>query len=783
MSRSNLLSSRFGLANATLIMFCILAHYVEMQTTNLHMGILETREDLRIGMEQDVQQSAESSQENNNEYYKRLQCSYALSALRHLQLTEQWVYGSNNEFKYITVYDYVLFDAEAASMLATVHIVPVHSHLREILWTLWFYTVRVHSLLLNGKAGGSLNTGFMFKAHRSIKESLRSFVTSNMGKFEDVKAKLNAINAEKIPVEKDGIAWVFTNKGWLNYQMAFNEKHGVSTEGYMTHPSSSKTHSNEQIDHTHFLVSDIGSLYLSESISDVVLVVDGERLPAHRMILASRSDFFRVSFYGNFKENNDLEVTISEAPVTLFKILLKYIYTGRINLSDLEGREVFELLRISDFFVVSNLKLSLHEYLQRSINVRNVCSFFAIARHYPYKELEVKSLNFIGNIALHVLRKKDFLSLSSNDLQEILNSDSFYANEFVIFRAVCRWIKKNENKLDHDTKVKVLSAVRYSLMSADEMSKARKLKLVNSNIISEAIQFRNTSSPEHTFRGQLKPNVSLIYQSQNFPVANDINGGTNMIKLDNPSFINYIGMLSDGGSINPRCYSYYIEVSMDQNDWIRVIDYSNYDCRSVQRLWFHPRLVRYIHIVGTKSTAKATLRVWDIKYNIHEMYKVEIKNGLVVPKDKYNVASKYMNALVINGQNSVNNHSLLDDYYENYARYDRYTYHLLGSGFILVHLAQPYILSSMRLLLWGGKDQFYSYKIEVSLNKQDWEMIVKKSEELTQSWQVLKFKPRPILYIRITGVKSSAGNDFRIIYLEAPAQVTLDSNAIEETSS
>ncbi|XP_050427020.1 BTB/POZ domain-containing protein 9-like [Adelges cooleyi] len=538
----------------------------------------------------------------------------------------------------------------------------------------------------------------------------------------------------------------------------------------------------EQIDITQFSANDISNLYLSDSFSDVFLVVDGERLPAHRSLLASSSKYFKGLLYGGHKETYDSEVKISEAPVTLFKILLEYIYTGRINISTLEDNEVFEFIRISDFFGFPNLKLPIYEYLKSNIDVNNVCSFFAFTRRYPYKELVDESLNFIDKNALEVMQKEDFLSLPSEALQEILNRDTFFVNELVIFRAVCRWIK--EKTLDHDTKIKVLSAVRYPLMSNEELSEARQSQVVSSDNISEAIQFRNTWSPaNHQFRGQQNPNVDLVSSSQKFPFADDHDGGTTMIKLHIPSFINYIeiSLWFDYMVDRLTVYSYYIEVSMDQQDWIRVLDYSKYNCRFIQRLWIQPRIVRYIHFVGTNSSANASFKIWGVQYKTKNMQMVDIENGLVVPTND-NVTSKHRGAGVINGESSINNGSLLEDFSEHYAkygksyfRYDRYTYHRLGSGFILVHLAQPYILSSMRLLLWGGKDQFYIYKIEGSLNNQDWEMISNKNK-LTQSWQVLEFLPIPVLYIRITGISSSTGTDFRCVYLEAPAQENNDTD-------
>lgn len=41
-----------------------------------------------------------------------------------------------------------------------------------------------------------------------------------------------------------------------------------------------------------------------------------------------------------------------------------------------------------------------------------------------------------------------------------------------------------------------------------------------------------------------------------------------------------------------RSYSYFIEVSMDELDWIRVIDHSHYLCRSWQKLYFPARVCR-----------------------------------------------------------------------------------------------------------------------------------------------------------------------------------------------
>ena len=63
-----------------------------------------------------------------------------------------------------------------------------------------------------------------------------------------------------------------------------------------------------------------------------------------------------------------------------------------------------------------------------------------------------------------------------------------------------------------------------------------------------------------------------------------------IVKLGNPSIFNQIRLLLWDKDF--RSYSYYVEVSMNEQDWIRVIDYSDYFCRSWQNLLFKDVVAR-----------------------------------------------------------------------------------------------------------------------------------------------------------------------------------------------
>lgn len=48
------------------------------------------------------------------------------------------------------------------------------------------------------------------------------------------------------------------------------------------------------VDHSNNLAHDIGALYLNDEYSDITLQVNGHTFHAHKVILAARSQYFRL---------------------------------------------------------------------------------------------------------------------------------------------------------------------------------------------------------------------------------------------------------------------------------------------------------------------------------------------------------------------------------------------------------------------------------------------------------------------------------------------------------
>ncbi|KAM7542931.1 hypothetical protein Aperf_G00000007254 [Anoplocephala perfoliata] len=240
-----------------------------------------------------------------------------------------------------------------------------------------------------------------------------------------------------------------------------------------------------------------------------------------------------------------------------------------------------------------------------------------------------------------------------------------------------------------------------------------------------------------------------------------------IVDLGHNSFVNLISMqLWDR---EPRSYAYYVEVSqsLEEGHWEKVVDYSNYACRSWQLLYFPTRIIRYIRVVGTRSSVGKYFHIISFQC-LYTRTKLNVQNDLLIPQT--NVATIHHGATVLEGVSRLRN-SLIDGDVSVYNLNYGFTCHQLDNGSIDVQLSQPVLVSSMRFLLWDLDSRAYSYIVEVSQDRLNWTVVFDATHLLCRSWQTIKFPLQPVTFIRITGTGNTANDVFHIVHLECPATV------------
>ncbi|OQV15078.1 BTB/POZ domain-containing protein 9 [Hypsibius exemplaris] len=561
------------------------------------------------------------------------------------------------------------------------------------------------------------------------------------------------------------------------------------------------------IDHTVDLVDDFNAKLLEGgAYSDLTLHVGGEALKLHRVILASRCEYFRALLFGSLRESNESEVTLHETDLTTFKILLKYIYTGKIHVSELKFDVLVGLLGLINQYGFPRLEQDLVLHMKNALNVKNVCSVFEASFSYGLPDLTDACLKYMDRHAKTLLHSREILRLTAAALREVLVRDSLCASEIDVFDVVREWVLHNN---DRDAVPLLSGAVRWSLLSHEDLvNRVRSSNLLPSDDILDilATKMREGNALSHLHRGLFEPEVNVATPEMNATVVRGEMSGSLLdgdatnygqdhgytrhvipdkhdadksaciqVKLGSPCIINHIRMLLWDRDL--RSYSYYVELSNDEVHWTKVVDYSHFACRSWQEIYFAQCTVQHIRVVGTRNTANRSFHLVKLEAkfskNVPEFKSGDKYLGFVVPKE--NVASLAKFASVVEGV-SRSRHALINGSLD-YDWDNGYCCHQIGSGAIVVQLNQPYFLSSLRLLLWDVDDRTYTYVIHTSANNRDWRLIVDTRDSQRQSWQTHQFNQQVVSFIKLTGTSNSANEVFHVVHLEAPCQVPLVSGA------
>ncbi|CAG5024831.1 unnamed protein product [Parnassius apollo] len=103
--------------------------------------------------------------------------------------------------------------------------------------------------------------------------------------------------------------------------------------------------------HQSSLIGALGKMLSTGALSDVTLSANGTSVKAHRLILASCSEYFAQLFKEVVTENNALVIVLG-CEVTELRLLLTFMYTGEVTASK---KNLPPLLRLAQTLKVSGL--------------------------------------------------------------------------------------------------------------------------------------------------------------------------------------------------------------------------------------------------------------------------------------------------------------------------------------------------------------------------------------------------------------------------------------------
>jgi len=140
----------------------------------------------------------------------------------------------------------------------------------------------------------------------------------------------------------------------------------------------------------------------SEEFADVIFIVEGRRIYAHKLILALASDFYGAMFAvsNGFRETSSgsPEIDVPNCTYDTFLSIMEYIYTGNDPDFGMESLEkVVEILQLADQLLLDHLKQRCEQILHTFVNDNCVEYLLQVAMKTNALQLESVCSHYIRN--------------------------------------------------------------------------------------------------------------------------------------------------------------------------------------------------------------------------------------------------------------------------------------------------------------------------------------------------------------------------------------------------
>lgn len=179
---------------------------------------------------------------------------------------------------------------------------------------------------------------------------------------------------------------------------------------------------------------------------DCTLKVGDRCFPCHRLILAACSPYFRDIFFSeDGKVKEDLkEVSLDDVDPNILDMIIKYLYSAEIELTDGNVQEIFAL---ANRFQIPSVFTVCVNYLQKKLSLSNCLAIFRLGLVLNVPRLAVAARDYSADRFESLAKEEEFLQLAPHELFALIGSDVLnVAKEETVFEAVLKWVRSDKEK-------------------------------------------------------------------------------------------------------------------------------------------------------------------------------------------------------------------------------------------------------------------------------------------------------------------------------------------------
>ncbi|TMS01583.1 Kelch-like protein 15 [Larimichthys crocea] len=344
------------------------------------------------------------------------------------------------------------------------------------------------------------------------------------------------------------------------------------------------------------------ALYEERLLLDVTLLIEEHHFQAHKALLATQSDYFRVMFTADMRERDQDKIHMKGLTAAGFGHILRFMYYGSLELS---MPTVQEILQAAMYVQLTEAVEFCCSFLLAKICLENCAEVMRLLEDFSVgvEGVQEQLDNFLLDNFVPLMSRPDFLSyLSLERLQAYLNSDALSRfPEIELYEAVQAWLRHDRRRWRHtDTivqsirfclmtpanifeKVKTSEFYRYSRQLRQEVDQALSyFHDVNQQPLVETRSNRIRSVRPQTavFRGMIGHSMvnSKILLLQRPKVWWELEGPQVPLRPDCLAIVNNFAFLLGGEELGPdgefHASSKVYRYDPRQNSWLRMADMS-----------------------------------------------------------------------------------------------------------------------------------------------------------------------------------------------------------------
>ncbi|XP_078584626.1 kelch repeat and BTB domain-containing protein 2-like [Branchiostoma floridae x Branchiostoma japonicum] len=232
------------------------------------------------------------------------------------------------------------------------------------------------------------------------------------------------------------------------------------------HASAVRPRSYQDESYQHGFLGPVGDLQKAGVLQDVVLEVEGRRVPCHRLVLSAASPYFRPMFTSDMAESRQKTVVLQGLDADLFGEILSYIYSGNLHVS---LDKVQPLYQAADLLQLDYVRDTCSSYMAMNVERSTCVDLYKFADVFYVESVLKRCLQCIYRHFKKVALSDEFCSLSVNQLTEIISHDELdVKKETTVWEAVVRWVQHSrEDRLHHLPSI--LPHIRFNLLTPYNM--------------------------------------------------------------------------------------------------------------------------------------------------------------------------------------------------------------------------------------------------------------------------------------------------------------------------